>query len=128
MGLLYRLFFLGYRERNRAQERRPRAIFLSILGNLLLRDALNLFRLEAPTLTYNVVRHGLGTWFRWRRAELDLEGLAFGLGAVFVRRKHFRRWGSRCVRVITTKSMSFAKDIDTQEEFEELLKEMTKKG
>ena len=123
MGLLYRLFSLAYQERNRDYSRRPRVIFLRILGNLLLRDALNLFRLQAPTLTYNIVRHGLGTWFRWRRAELDLEGLAFGLGAVFVRRKHFRRWGSRSVRVITTKNMSFAKDVDTREEFEELLKE-----
>ena len=81
MGLLYRLFLLAYRERNRDFSRRPRVILLRILGSLVLRDVLNIFRLQAPTLTYNVVRHGLGTCFRWRRGDLDLEGLAFGIGA-----------------------------------------------
>jgi hypothetical protein len=119
-GLCYRLSSLVYRERNRGYSRRRRTIFFKILGTLIRRDLLNLFRLLPPTLTYTVLRHGLGTFARWRRGDLDLQGLAFGLAAVLVRRKHFRRRGAACVRVVTSHLVSFAKDLDTQEEVADL--------
>lgn len=120
MGLFYRLFQVAYEERNRDVDRRRRAMVARIFGMLVRRDLWNLLRLEPPTLTYRVLRHGLGTFVRWRRGDLDLDGLAAGLAAVFVRRRFTRRWGGRCVRVSTSRSAAFAKDIDTREEHAEL--------
>jgi hypothetical protein len=120
MGLLHRLFTLAYRERNRGYSTRTRAILLRILGTLLRRDLLNVLRLQPPTLTWSVLRHGLGTYGRWRRGDLDIEGFARGVGAVLVRRKHFRAEGARAVRVVTSDILSFAKDLDTVEECAEL--------
>lgn len=124
MGLLYRLLDLFYRERNKDYDQRRRAIIARILLTLLGRDFFNLIRLKPPTLTYTVLRHGLGTFMRWRRNQLDLEGLAHGCAAIIVRRRYFRRWRSRCVRIATTPLLSFAKDIDTEEELGEVAEKL----
>ena len=120
LEIIYRLLSLAYRERNRDFSRRPRSIVARLLGTLLFRDLTNLLRLKFPLVTYMVLRHGLATFFRWRRGDLDLDGLARGLGAVLVRRKHFRRWGGGCIRLVASRHISFAKDIDTREELAEM--------
>ena len=119
-GLLLRLLHLAYRHRNRGYSSRKRTIVLSILGTLIRRDLWNLARLEPPTLTYSVLRHGLGTFARWRRGEIDLAGLELGLAKIVVRRRHFRREGPESVRIATSRHISFAKDLDTREELAEL--------
>ena len=119
-GLLLRLLHLAYRQRNRGYSSRKRTIVLSILGTLIRRDLWNLARLEPPTLTYSVLRHGLGTFARWRRGEIDLAGLELGLAKIVVRRRHFRREGPASVRIATSRHISFAKDLDTREELAEL--------
>jgi hypothetical protein len=128
MGLLHRLFSLAYRERNRGYSSRRRAILLRIVGTLLRRDLLNVLRLQPPTLTWSVLRHGLGTYSRWRRGTLDLEGFALGVGAVLVRRQHFRRERANAVRVVTSGLLSFAKDLDTVEECAELERRVAAEG
>jgi hypothetical protein len=120
LGFVYRLLRLAYSERNRDYSRRQWTILARIIWGLLWRDFVNLFRLQPPTLTYTIVRYGLGTFSRWRRGDLDLEGLALGFAAVLVKRKHFRRWGANCVRIATSPILSFARDLDTQEEVDEL--------
>jgi len=93
---------------------------LSVLGTLIGRDIRNLARLEPPTLTYSVLRHGLGTFARWRRGEIDMAGLELGLAKIVVRRRHFRREGPASVRIVTSRHIAFAKDLDTREEVAEL--------
>lgn len=127
-GLVFRLLQLAYRERNREYGHRRREILLRMLGTLLRRDLLNLVRLKPPTLTYRVLRHGLGAFNRWRRGELDIEGLARCLGGILVRWKHFRSHGASCVRLVTSTLISFAKDIDTREELEELGRQIQDKN
>jgi hypothetical protein len=124
MRFVYRLLSLLYHERNRDYDARQRAIVWRVVATLLAGDLRNLLRLQAPTLTYLILRHGLGTVLRWRRGDLDLEGLARGLAGVGVRRRHFRRWGASCVAVVTSDLLSFARDIDTREELEELVERM----
>lgn len=120
LGLLFKLLRLAYRERNRDYSRRQRTIFLRIIGALLARDFSSLLRFRPPIVTYMVLRYGLSAFSLWRRGELDLDRLCFSFGAVFVKRKYLRRWGSRCVRLVTSDSVAFAKDIDTEEELREL--------
>jgi hypothetical protein len=120
LGLLYRLLRLAYRERNREYRRRQRRILLRLIHYLVGKDLASLLRLRPPTLTWTVLRHGLGTFIRWRRGDLDIEGLARGIAAVAVRRGTFHRYGARCVRIAITSHASFGKDIDTREELEEL--------
>ena len=120
-GLLLRLLHLAYRQRNRGgYSKRRRTIVFNVLGTLLRRDLFNIARLEPPTLTYSVLRHGLGTFARWRRGEIDIEGLELGLAKIVVRRRHFRREGPSSVRIATSRHISFAKDLDTREEVAEL--------
>jgi len=120
LGLVSRLLRLAYRERNRDYLRRRRGLVARILGTLLARDLLNLLRLQPPTLTYTVLRHGLGTFGAWRRGKLTLEGFAYGLGKVMVRRRYLHEHGPGCVRVVTSGLLSFATDLDTREEFLEV--------
>ena len=121
LGLFQRLVQLAYQERNRDYEHRRRTIVLHFVRSLLWRDFLNVFRLAPPTLTYSVLRRGLGAFLSWRRGELSLDGLGSAIGAVLVRRKHYRRLGGRSVRLVVTAHSSFARDIDTHEEADELI-------
>lgn len=127
-GLFHSLVRLAYQQRNRDYDERRRNILLRFVGTLIWRDFLNIFRLSPPTLTYSVLRHGLGAFLSWRRGELTLDGLASAIGAVLVRRRFFRRYREQCVRLVVTSHTSFARDIDTQEEMQELLESLEKKS
>ncbi len=119
-GLLFRCVELVYRERNRDYEQRRRDIFIRLMGVLLWRDFLNLLRLRPPTLAYSAVRYGLGAFVAWRKNELTIEMLATGFEKMIVQRKYHRRPASGCVRIAVTPHFSFAQDIDTREELEEI--------
>jgi hypothetical protein len=119
-GLLFRCIELVYRERNRDYEQRRRDIVLRLMGVLLWRDFLNLLRFRPPTLAYSAVRYGLGAFVAWRKNELTIEMLATGFEKMIVRRQFHRRPASGSVRIAVTPHFSFAQDIDTREELEEI--------
>lgn len=122
-GLLFRVLELAYRERNRDYRHRRRTIVTRLLSMLLWRDVLNIFRMRAPTLTWAVLRYGLGGCVAWRHGELDLAGLSRSLAGILVHRDTFRRLGENAVRIAVSDRISLAKDIDTRRELDELTQE-----
>ena len=127
-GLLFRTIELVYQERNRDYEQRRRDIVLRLLGVLLWRDLMNLLRLHPPTLTYSAIRYGLGAFMAWRRNELTVEQLATGIEKMVVHREYHCKPASGCVRIIVTPHVSFAKDIDTREELDEVDQQVRRSG
>jgi hypothetical protein len=118
--LFDRLLRLAYAERNRDFDHRRRAIVSRVLGALLWRDILNIFRGQFPLLTVGVLRHGLVAFRRWRRGELDVAGVARALEGMTVHRRVQRASTVCSVRVVLSPMLSFAKDIDTEEELAEI--------
>ena len=120
IGLFFQIVDLAYAQRNLDFEARRHFIVSRLLRSLLWRDLLNILRLSPPTLTYTVLYHGLRAFLTWRRGDLSLEQLGYAFGAVAVHRTHFREQRERSVRVVVTPHTSFARDIDTREELEEI--------
>lgn len=119
-GLLFRTIALVYRERNRDYEQRRRDMVVRLLGVLLWRDLMNVLRLHPPTLTYSAIRYGLGAFRAWQKKQLTIDELATAIEKMIVHRQYHRKPASGCVRIVITPHMSFAKDIDTKEELDEV--------
>jgi len=116
LGLLYTLFDIAYRTRNRTVERRRRAFLRSLLLDLLYHDVLHLLSLRVPRITWTVVANGLRVAHRLRNGTLTRGELERAIGRIILKAPHRARYPDRGVRLPVLEGLSLAKDIDTQEE------------
>ncbi|HVR29307.1 MAG TPA: NTP transferase domain-containing protein [Thermoanaerobaculia bacterium] len=116
LSMLYRLFDLGYRTRNRPIRYRRSYMLRHVLWTLLRQDFLHLLALRLPTVTWDCVRSGLAAAAGLRRGAITREELEGHMRRVFVTRSHRLRHPERRVRMPFLRAMSLARDIDTVEE------------
>jgi MobA-like NTP transferase domain len=120
LSLMYRLFELAYRSRNRPLRYRRSYVARGVLWNLLREDLANLLALRLPTTTVDLVRSGLTVTNGLRTAQLTSPALDHAMRRVFVKRSHRLRHPDRRVRMPFLHGMSMARDIDTVEEAQAL--------
>ncbi len=118
--LVNRLLELAYRYRNRVLNKRYMGITLGALGTLLTQDIRNLARFQLPVLTIGVPYVGLRGYFRYQRGKATLGDVEEFLKRAFLHRQYHRAAGGRPVVISITTLLSFAKDIDTKAELDEL--------
>ena len=119
-GLLFRLFDLSYRTRNRPVAYRRAVIARHVLLNLLLADLRSLARFELPTNTWDIAINGLAIARGLHAGTMTAEELARRVRKVYIRRRHRRRFPWRKGRMPVLEGLSLAKDIDTEEEAREV--------
>lgn len=117
--LVYRSFDLAYASRNRGVLYRTVLIVSHVFGGLLWQDVKNLLSLKLPTMTWTVVRNGIGVGLGLRNGSLTSDAVALRLRRVFIRYRHRRRFPERSGRFPMMEGLSLAKDIDTEEEARE---------
>ena len=120
LQLINRLLELAYRYRNRVLERRYIGVTLGALGSLLAQDVRNLAEFQLPVLTVALPYVGLRDFFKYRRGKATLRDHEYFLTKTFLHRRYHQAAEGRPVVISTTNLPSFAKDIDTKAELEEL--------
>ena len=123
--LLYRSFDLAYATRNRGVLYRTALIVSHVFGGLLWQDVKNLLSFKLPTMTWTVVRNGIGVGLGLRNGSLTSDAVAVRLRRVFIRYRHRRRFPESSGRFPMMEGLSVAKDIDTEEEAKEAARRMT---
>jgi hypothetical protein len=118
--LTNRLLELAYRYRNRALKKRYIWITLGAIGSLIAQDLQNLAHLQLPVLTFLLPYIGLRDFFKHRRGKATLRDYENFLTRTLLHRRYQHAAGGRPVVISTTSLLSFAKDIDTKAELEEL--------
>ena len=121
LHLVYRIFDLAYRTRNRAISDRRWAIVRGALTVLLHEDLGRLLRGRLPVVTWEMLYHGLKLGTKLRRGAVDQEELEDRLRILWVDDRHRRRHPERRGRVAILDTLSLARDIDTVEEAREIL-------
>jgi hypothetical protein len=116
LTMLYRLFDLGYRTRNRPIRYRRSYMLRHVLWTLLRQDLAQLLSLRLPTVTWDSVSSGIAAANGLRRGTITRAQLERHMRRVFVERGHRKRHPERRVRVPFLRAMSIARDIDTIEE------------
>jgi hypothetical protein len=116
LALLYRLFDLGYRTRNRPIRYRRSYMLRHVLSMLLRQDLAHLLALRLPTVTWDCVRAGLAAAAGLRSGTITRAELEGYMRRVFVERSHRVRHPERRIRMPFLRAMSVARDIDTVEE------------
>ncbi|HEX2463298.1 MAG TPA: hypothetical protein VHR17_01660 [Thermoanaerobaculia bacterium] len=116
LSMLYRLFDLGYRTRNRPIRYRRSYMLRHVLWTLVRQDLIQLLALRLPTVTWDTVRGGLRSAAGLYRGTLTLAELEDDMRRVFVLRSHRQRHSERRVRMPLLRALSIARDIDTVEE------------
>jgi hypothetical protein len=116
LSMLYRLFDLGYRTRNRPIRYRRSYMLRHVLWTLLRQDFIQLLALRLPTVTWDAMRGGLRSAAGLYRGTLTLAELEEDMRRVFVLRSHRLRHPERRVRMPLLRALSIARDIDTVEE------------
>jgi hypothetical protein len=119
-ALMNRMLELAYRYRNRVLTQRYIGMTCRVLGTLLRQDLRNLARLQLPMLTVQIPYLGLRGFFRYRRGKAALSEVENFLAKSFLHRRFHRAAGGRPVVISVSSLLSFAKDIDTQAELDEL--------
>jgi hypothetical protein len=118
--LMNRMLELAYRYRNRVLEKRYIGMTCGILGTLMRQDLRNLAKFQVPMLTFQIPYLGLRGFFGYRRGTAALSEVENFLAKSFLHRRFHRAAGGRPVVISVSSLLSFAKDIDTQAELEEL--------
>lgn len=123
--LVYRIFDLLYRSRNRPILYRLGLTVGHILGGLVLQDLKLLSTFRLPTMTYTVIYNGTVMALKLRRGVITPEEMATRLHRIFVRYEHRRQHPDRQGRTPLKHGLSLARDIDTVEEAEEIAQEFS---
>jgi hypothetical protein len=118
LQFIYRFFQLAYSTRNRPIRYRKWFIAREALGGLLRQDLLHILGLQMPTLTWDVFLHGITAANHLRQGIASIVELQTAVRYMFVKRKHRRQHPESGVRLVLTRWMSLARDIDTLEEAE----------
>ena len=116
LSMLYRLFELGYRTRNRPIRYRRSYMLRHVLWTLVRQDLFHLLALRLPTVTWDCVRSGLAAAAGLRSGAITRPELESHMRRVFVKRAHRKNHPERRVRMPFLRAMSIARDIDTVEE------------
>lgn len=123
LGFIFRSFDLAYRTRNRSMAYR----FFYIVGHLLLyllnKDFRQIAKLRVPGVTLTAIYHAAVITLKLGRRTMASEELAERFRMIFVRSAHRRENPDLSGRLPIMDAVSFAKDMDTQEEAEELAEE-----
>ncbi len=121
MRLTNHLLQLAYRHRNLELRKRLRPMILRGLGRLIIEDFRNLFRLQAPSLAVGIPYHCLRAYRKYRRGELSVADFCNAVAQLLLHRDYRRAATFPPVQFALTPLVSFAKDLDTEVEMQELL-------
>ncbi len=116
--VLLRLLSLAYRYRNWTPSRRMPPMLVRGVGMMLLEDTRNLRRGQLPILTASIPWHLLRAYRELQTHRLTVPGLERHAARVLLHRQF--REAERPVVIATTNIVSFAQDIDTRAEFEDI--------
>jgi len=119
MELAAGLLKLAYRYRNVALHKRVFPLLWGALMRLMVEDLRNLRRLHAPVLSGTLPCRAMRIYTRFRKGEATLTELEQGFASLLLHRSARQAAADRAVVISVTRMLSFAKDIDTQEELRE---------
>ena len=125
LPLVYRTFDLAYRSRNQPILYRTGLIISHIFFGLMVQDLKLLFTFRLPTMTIGVIYNGVMLALHLREGVITPEELADRLRRIFVRFRHRRKFPERQGRLPLKHGLSLARDIDTEEEAQEIAKELS---
>ena len=129
IGLVYRLISLSYRTRNRPIGERHHAMLRGLLGHALREDFRQLLTLRLPEVTAAIVADGAAVAMGLKSGNMTCERLARAVRRVAVSYGHRRRYPRRRVELpILPGVLSLARDIDTEEEAQEIGAEWPRRG
>lgn len=128
LQLLYRLFELAYRTRNRPTAFRRVYVVRRSLGMLLAADLKRLLRLRAPVITWGMVINGLVVVKKLVTTGIDQSEMEDRLYRIWVRTSYRRRFPGRRGRVLVSDVLSLGVDIDTEEEAAEIVERVEHAG
>ncbi len=120
LPLVYRIFELAYRSRNRSILYRLGLIVSHVFATLLVQDLQNVMALQRPAFTFTVLHNAVALALRLRKGVITSQELAERLDRIFVMYRHRRRHPERMGRLPLLHGLSLAKDIDTEEEAREM--------
>lgn len=119
LELIFRLFDVLYRTRNRSVGHRTRVAIREVLLFLFRQDLRRLLRLRLPVVTPTVVYNALTVARSLANGTADQHRLEVRIRRAFITEEHRRRHPERRGRVPILDALSLAKDIDTEEEARE---------
>lgn len=115
-SFMYRLFDLAYRTRNRPILYRRAYLARHLVLGILLQDLRLLFRLQPPTLWWEVAGTGIQAARKLKERVITRVELEDALRRMFIKRSHRKRYPERRVQLPILPAMSLARDVDTYEE------------
>ena len=118
--LINRLLELAYKYRNRALNKRHIGITLGAIAALIAQDLKNLLEFQLPVLTFVLPCIGLRDFFKYHRETATLRDHEYFLAKTFLHRRYHHAAHNRPVVISITSLQSFARDIDTKAELEEV--------
>jgi hypothetical protein len=119
LGFINRSFELAYRSRNRPLLYRSFFIVGHLLLYLLGKDLRQILNLRVPAVTLTVIYQSIVMSHKLRRGTMTPDELARRFRMMFGRSRHRRLYPNRYGRLPLIDAITFAKDMDTQEEAEE---------
>lgn len=128
LHLIYRIFDLAYRTRNRPFNRRRWGIVRGAFSVLVHEDLRQLSRLRPPLVAMTMLYHGLNLGAKLFRGHVRQEELEDRLRRIWFDPRHLRRYPDRRGRVAILEGLSLARDIDTEEEALEILGALPEDG
>lgn len=114
------LINLAYRTRNRSVTSRQVTMMLTEIGRFLWQDVRHVLALRAPLLTIVMMSTGVRIVSALRAGTLDVGMLERGMRRMLVTARAQRRSPPPRVRFPLVDAVSLARDVDTEEEAEEL--------
>ena len=120
MRLTNHLLQLAYRHRNLDLRKRWLPMLARGLGRLMFEDVRNLFRLKPSALSITIPRQCLRAYKKYSRGELTVPDFGDAAARVLLHRDYRGAANVRPVQFAVTPIVSFAKDVDTVAEMDEL--------
>ncbi len=127
-SLIYRCFTLAYATRNRSILYRLGLLTSRLIPWLLWEDVKLLVRGRLPAVTVTVLLNGVLFAFHLRGGTVTPDEVAERLRRIFVSFRHRRRFPDRRGRIPLLHGLSLAKDLDTEEEVREIVRELRREG
>jgi hypothetical protein len=124
LDLLYRIFELAYRTRNRPTRFRRTYVIRKALLTLLGRDLSGLLAGRLPVVTWEMITQTLILLRKLLTTGVDQREMEDRLTRVWVRRSCRRLHPERRGRVLISDVLSLACDVDTEEEAREIAERM----
>ncbi len=120
LPLIYRVFEVAYRTRNRPVAPRFLIMVRTFLSTLVWMDVKRIFSFRRPNITWMLISNGLAVTRKLKAGAIDQDELVERVSRLWVRQQHRRRHPERRGRLVILDSLSLAKDIDTEEEAREV--------